>query len=441
MNRENLVMSNLAIHPSTLDGIKRLAKSIKRERTLTHLQSLNEAARQAGFENFRHAQNNLPFAGRARLKESHPLFVTAYWRSRDGKSKGRETLEIRLSSPWEQLVTKAQLQYHRALMRFRGDAPDHLERTDDVDAQERAREAICAAARTMQFMDATKLRPASRAYRAFHKIHPKLPGLDHSSDWIDPVSSRMMVMDEPYDPPVGHKQVERAAWAAQHGFRIEIPNWAGLYVPGHSVVHLISHEDSGIPLNPLISILNALPAPVTATGWSGESAAHSPVFSSPGRQAMPAKKRERRDPSNTLRTYGNSIGYVQTFVGPQRRPDARMPISAHEEIGKILKSVMSICHNRRGIANKIDAVRSELDEWIQREYDQSELPSERFHQIYYGDNDLHEKKSITDTERMLLMENLDEITGILSRHYPDCAPRRALIRSIGTAQKALIRWQ
>lgn len=52
-------MISKAIRPSTLDGIKRLAKSLKRERGIQHARALDEAAQAAGFQNFRHASNAL----------------------------------------------------------------------------------------------------------------------------------------------------------------------------------------------------------------------------------------------------------------------------------------------------------------------------------------------------------------------------------------------
>lgn len=45
------------IRPSSMEGIKRLAKRIKREREISHSDALNEAAKIAGFQNFRHATN------------------------------------------------------------------------------------------------------------------------------------------------------------------------------------------------------------------------------------------------------------------------------------------------------------------------------------------------------------------------------------------------
>ncbi len=45
--------------PSSLDGLKRLAKEIKAERGLQHARALDEAARLAGFSNFAHARRSL----------------------------------------------------------------------------------------------------------------------------------------------------------------------------------------------------------------------------------------------------------------------------------------------------------------------------------------------------------------------------------------------
>ena len=51
--------SNQSIRPTTLEGIKRLAKGIKRDLDVTHGRALDLAAQQANFENFRHARQAL----------------------------------------------------------------------------------------------------------------------------------------------------------------------------------------------------------------------------------------------------------------------------------------------------------------------------------------------------------------------------------------------
>jgi hypothetical protein len=52
-------MSMKAIRPSTLDGIKRLAKSIKTDQKIKHAEALDQASRLAGYFNYRHAMNVL----------------------------------------------------------------------------------------------------------------------------------------------------------------------------------------------------------------------------------------------------------------------------------------------------------------------------------------------------------------------------------------------
>ncbi|NCY24864.1 MAG: hypothetical protein EBX37_08340, partial [Alphaproteobacteria bacterium] len=91
-------MSRKSIRPSTLDGIKRLASSIKAEQIILHARALDLAAQSAGFQNYAHAGNvlrNTP--GTERRQPGHLLYLTACWKDRESSSSGRETLTIRLS--------------------------------------------------------------------------------------------------------------------------------------------------------------------------------------------------------------------------------------------------------------------------------------------------------------------------------------------------------
>ena len=47
------------IVPKSMEGIKRLAKKIKKEQGIAHMHALNEAAKRAGYSNFQHAKNVL----------------------------------------------------------------------------------------------------------------------------------------------------------------------------------------------------------------------------------------------------------------------------------------------------------------------------------------------------------------------------------------------
>lgn len=120
-------MSSEAVRPSTLDGIKRLAKQLKNERSIQHARALDEASRLGGFESFRHASNQLTSGNRP--KRAHPkscVFISIYWKNRDTNSDGRETLVCWLSEPWSDLVAPSQFEHHRALRLLRAEGPDHL---------------------------------------------------------------------------------------------------------------------------------------------------------------------------------------------------------------------------------------------------------------------------------------------------------------------------
>lgn len=47
------------IRPSTIEGIKSLAKTIKKAKGITHTAALEEASKQAGYQNYTHARNTL----------------------------------------------------------------------------------------------------------------------------------------------------------------------------------------------------------------------------------------------------------------------------------------------------------------------------------------------------------------------------------------------
>ena len=109
-------MSRKSIRPSTLDGIKRLASSLKAEQQIQHARALDLAAQAAGFQNFIHAGHVLRNApGTESRPSGHLVYLTAYWKDRESNSSGRETLSIRLSSLWTELITPALLRNHHAL--------------------------------------------------------------------------------------------------------------------------------------------------------------------------------------------------------------------------------------------------------------------------------------------------------------------------------------
>ncbi len=434
------------IRPSTIEGIKRLANSIKKERGIKHLIALDEVARLAGFENFRHAGNVLPPSKekRSSVRPQHRVFLTVYWREKKTDARGRETLELNLDTPWSELILPAQLENHRALVHFRPEGPDHLARPDFVDSQSRARYAICAAARTLQFMDATKLRPS----KSFSRVYPggrssnAVPAHDHDSSWYDRETKRYLYADEPYEEAVKKSESDRAAWAQEHGFTIARPSWPGMYYPdGGSRLYLIADSEKGIPLAPIMEALNRLPAPITEETWNGESAPCLPYFVSPGSRARPSTaKPVPAKPRQAITGKRSTVDYVRMFVGPQRRPDGRMPIEAHAKAGELLKSVLVHSHHRKGVYNRVDGIRCELDEWVMREYTPTELPGEQFSKLYYHESGRTYQRTISIEDSLRHVDGLNAVKRLLTKHYPDSSPLRILLKKADEAIKSMETW-
>ena len=292
-------------------------------------------------------------------------------------------------------------------------------------------------------MDATKLRPSkshSRAYPGGRPINA-VPGHDHDSIWYDCDSKRYLCADEPYERSAERRAAERAAWAEHYGYAIVKPAWPGMYFPeGGSRLYLIADAENGIPLEPIAAALNKLTKPIVEEPWEGESAPTVPILVSPGTTAQAeverAKPRGPRKPSGQR----NSVGYVQTFVGPQRRPKGRMPIECHAEVGRLLNSVLVDTYERRGVYNRVNAVRSELDEWVQREYTASELPQEQFLELYYHGSGSSFPRSLPAVDRDRHVDSLTQARKVLIGHYPECPPLRSLLKKVDAAITSLRSW-
>jgi hypothetical protein len=411
-------MSNEEIRPTSIVGIKRLAKSLKAESRIPHHQALNLAARRAGFENFRHAGKKLPTPPSARTAPGHRLYITGVWKDRDTGARGGETTWVDLSAPWADLVTRVQMQAQRSLVRLIPEAEDHLTYQYMFGSQSEARRATCAAVRTFQFMDATKLRPT----RAHSRVYPggsssnAIPGRDHSGSWYDPVSKGYVFADEPYEPRALEHAAARAAWAAQHNYEIAKPDWPGMYNPGGeggSRLYLVADRRKGRSVADLAAALNRLPPPMVEENWAGNSAQGMERFRSP------AELRRVNAPA-PLAMVEPKTPRQKSARGPQDSRPGRMPIEVHEEVGRKLKAVMADTFRRSGVYNRIDTVRCKLDDWIQREYDPKELPMERFSEVYYGSAPKTTfARSLAPAQVAQHVAALEEVKELLQQYYPE----------------------
>ena len=424
-------MSKGPVRPSTLDGIKRYARKLKKDLGVTHAQALDRAASTAGFQNYIHARRCIESGVKGPLL--YQVFISVPWRDRDAKTTGREILTVGLKTPLLELVRPSHLKAARHFATFKFAAEDHLASELAAGSQSRARKEACAAARTLAFMEATGLRPSSSRRRAYpHGDFDKaVPGHDHSSVWYHPVTKAHVFVDEPYSTRMQGISKDRLAWADRYGWDIVHPLRGGMYSPdGGCDLFLIADRTKSLDLAAACEALNAQPQPLVEANWNGRSEPLLPGFTSPA-----AKLEVSSTPKPSVERKPNmTVTYRPPFArNERRRPARRMPIEGHAEVARLLKAVISA--NRKGtrIVKPLDKARSELDDWVQFEYSRTELSYATFFALYYGEPE-HDEQNATNA---MQIERLDEVKGLLARHYPDCAPLRAVLKMIDRSAIAL----
>ncbi|WP_245315606.1 DUF5623 domain-containing protein [Bradyrhizobium neotropicale] len=432
-------MSNDYIRPSSIEGIKQLAKRFKKSDGIRYAAALDKAARVAGFQNYKHArrQGGDGFAG---PRPSTVLYISVLWRDRTTKVTGCEVLPMQVDEPLDALVKPAQYKASRGLGRMRREGPDHLADTYTASSQEAAREAACEAARTIQFIEATRLVP-SRAKRSFPRgqFQYRMPGSDHDAAWFDPAAKTFIRTNEPYTR--GGVTSEQDEWAARHGWAVAVSPWKGMYRPDDGTsLFLMADVSKGYSLAPLISRLAQAPAPVVASAWNGESRPIVPVFVSPGRAAEIAAKVREIKAVEKRRGAKNSVEYSMPFSGARRRPKSRMPIEGHKSVGRLLKSVLVGTRGRTGVHRRVDAIRCELHSWAECEYKPDELSDDVFFDLYYHELPESDPLAVAPANWDRNIESLDEVKATLVRYYPECPPLRQLLKKADLAIASLRTW-
>ncbi|WP_445219876.1 DUF5623 domain-containing protein [Bradyrhizobium sp. Pa8] len=432
-------MSNNQIRPSSIEGIKQLAKRLKKANGLKHGAALDMASRAAGCENFKHALRSLG-ANAKRPRAAHEIYISVPWRDRATNLTGREILRMFASKRLDALASPAQYKAARGLIAMRREGPDHIADTYTASSKEAAQAAACAAARTLQFIDATGLVP-SMAKRSFPRgqFQNRMPGSDHDSAWFDPAAKTYIRANEPYSR--GDVTAEQLQWATRHGWTVAAAPWKGMYSPdGGSSLFLTADTSKGYSLQPIMSKLAEAPAPIVVADWNGESRAFLPKFISPGGLAE-TKAKAATPKAERPRGANSSVGYAIFPSGPSRRPKARMPIEGHQAIGRLLKSVLVDTRQRAGVYRRVDAIRCELDNWVQCEYKRNELSDEVFFGLYYQELPKDDPLAAPPAGRDRHIASLAEVAATLARYYPECSPLRALLKKADLATVSLRAWR
>lgn len=427
-------MSMISPIPSSIGGIKSLARKIKHATGASHIAALNSAAKSAHFQNYAHAQRTLaghvgaatPMAGVR--SDSYPLFLTFYWKDKVSGERGRETLTIQLMATWTSLITVKQLAQNRSLYDLQPMASDHLEGKHYCSGQTEAREHACAAARVFQFMDATRLRPSASYSRVYPRGNSRncIPHSDHPSVWFDPATRRYLFVDEPYERAIGEgEEQERGRWAISHLQVIAKPAWRGMYNPlqqSGSQIYFISHAFSGVPVTPLVAAVDRIPL-CTADHWTGESAAATPRFNSP----LAGQPLANAEPTPRARM--------------QHDDPARPPLTFHREAGLSLNKLISLCRQRAGIKTHLESVRDVLRELLMTSSDEENMSDAEMLAIYEINNTPVQPILHPDwPQRSALEEDMRKLRGLLLQEFAFKAYGGALARHLGAAERSLGTW-
>ncbi|NEI50495.1 hypothetical protein GR217_22690 [Rhizobium leguminosarum] len=294
-------MRTLHIRPTSVEGIKRLAKTISKQENVVHAAALDTAATRAGFANYIHAYRALSSSTKG--VRAAPLFTTYIsvpWRDAKTRQRGLEIIKISLSKPLDEMIKPTQYKHARGLWFFARWVSDQLAYQGAIDSPDLAIARACGAARTLQFMAATGLRPSSGS-----KTEPRgdgdtrIPGLDHSSTWYDPESRKYVVLDEPYSGAVSNRSAERAAWAEQHNWEVIKPEWPGMYYPdGGCELYLMADRKKGLRLDLLAAALKSLGPAVIPENCERVVVPEGETFLSPGELARAAMKAARKASHN-----------------------------------------------------------------------------------------------------------------------------------------------
>lgn len=416
------------VRPTTLAGVKSLAKQLKKAKSITHSDALELAAKAANCQSFRHAQRALPFG---RIVHASPyVLLTSYWSDRKrGYLCGRETLRVELTKPILELCDKSGLKYVRGFGDLRMVANDHFVCDDIAPNQDYARDRLCTAERSLRFMEHTELRPY-RNRTTYPKIlsRDKLPNEDHSTGWIDYINGQFILVDEPYGNVPDEEA--RAAWTDRTGWCIKKSVWPGMYRPYDCDLYVGVDGRSGYDLDALMTKIDAMPAPNVSGNWTGDSVLSWETFLSPMAKTSQDKRRARCKGMIYPTASKTTVPYDYNPGCRDRRPAGELGIVDHIEAGRIIKTAMRSEFSRSAVYTRMSPLRSELENWAALELGPKLYECRDFDQIYYG----WTEKDQSSLEKLRSKEDvttgLRELAQKLKSAYPDCAPLRKQLRRV-----------
>ncbi len=129
------------------------------------------------------------------------------------------------------------------------------------------------------------------------------------------------------------------------------------------------------------------------------------------------------------------------FGGRRVRPNAKISIDRHKEVGALFDEVLAHTHLRKSVHKILESIRCELDDWVQHEYPtQAEMSDEDFREMYYAHKaQVQLRKTISKVDADNLINKLGAAKLLLSV-YPDCPPLQNIFNKIDLAISGLSKW-
>jgi hypothetical protein len=426
------------VRPSTIEGVKSLAGQYRKQQGLKHSVALDLAAKAANCANFKHALRTLPASGMG--LEPPYVLLTMYWCDKDRRYEaGRETLKIALVRPLLEICSRNELKQVRGFGNLRMVAPDHFVCDTVAASQSYAHNRLSAAERSLRFMEHTGLRP-SRAYRKAYpngRADDKLPGYDHSTNWVDPASGQFILIDEPYRGVPD--ETKRAAWAERTGWRVIKSSWPGMYYPHQCELYVATDARTGYDIEALVSKIDSMPAPLLEKDWAGESSPSWETFASPMAKTPQDIRRARCRGTIYPSASKTTLPYSYNMGNDRRRPAAVMPIDAHIEAGSIIKAILWSGQCPYSVQRRLDSVRATLEDWMGIEIGRGQMEGPEFFDVYYNEVASDGPNRARAQSRTGVIEMLGDLKQKLQAAYPDCAPLRRQLHKIDMSSRLIAR--
>jgi hypothetical protein len=118
------------------------------------------------------------------------------------------------------------------------------------------------------------------------------------------------------------------------------------------------------------------------------------------------------------------------FGNSKRRPAGAMPVAEHIVAGRIIKAVLHSSNRPYSIDQRMNALRSTLEDWLTLEIGRGQLDGPEFFDVYYNDADSEGPYAEAAQSKSGLIRILGKLKQKLQAAYPDCAPLRKQLHRI-----------